>query len=161
MRLSFQLNGESVQIDIPPMKRLIDVLRTDFGLTSVKIGCGEGDCGACTILVNGETVASCLIPSVQVDGAEIVTLEYLVKSSYPVMQQLRQSFAHCDAAQCGSCTPGMIMAAYDYSICRSSENKLVTDQEIRHAIAGNLCRCTGYQQIIQAISESLTQRMKS
>ena len=111
--------------------------------------------------MNGETVAACLIPAVQVDGAEVVTLEYLVKSNDPVMQQLRQSFAQCDAAQCGSCTPGMIMSAYDYSICRSPEKKSVTDHEIRHAIAGNLCRCTGYQQIIQAIRESLTQRIES
>jgi carbon-monoxide dehydrogenase small subunit len=122
------------------MKRLLDVLREDLQLTGTKEGCGEGECGACSVLLNGELVNSCLIPVLQVDGAEITTIEGI---SHPV----QQSFIENGGAQCGICTPGMILAA----VTLLKEHPNPSDDEIRHGLSGNLCRCTGYTKIFESV----------
>ena len=138
----FELNGAPVQTDAPPLKRLLDVLRDDCGLTGTKEGCGEGECGACTVLVDGLAVVSCLIPVAQVEGRAVTTIEGL--RDHPI----QKAFATHGAAQCGICTPGMIMAALALPPQPSLER-------IRVALAGNLCRCTGYEAIYRAIFAAL------
>ncbi|XEQ94642.1 Nicotinate dehydrogenase small FeS subunit [Sporomusa carbonis] len=131
---------------INPVKRLIDVLREDCGLTGVKEGCGEGECGACSVLVNGKLVNSCITAAGAVAGAEITTIEGL--RTTPGYQVLSAAFAAAGAVQCGYCTPGMIMAAT--ALLRNNPSPAET--EIREAISGNLCRCTGYSMIVEAIT---------
>jgi carbon-monoxide dehydrogenase small subunit len=138
----FELNGEVVQTEAPPLKRLLDVLREDCGLTGTKEGCGEGECGACTVLVDGIAVVSCLVPVAQVEGRAVTTIEGL--ADHPI----QKAFATHGAAQCGICTPGMIMAALDLPLRPSLE-------QVRTALAGNLCRCTGYEAIYRAIFAAL------
>ena len=140
--MRFTLNGETRQPASPPMSRLLDVLREEFGLTGTKEGCGEGECGACTVLVDGEPVCSCLVPLVQVDGATVYTIEGL-GDDHP----LQDEFMNEVGAQCGICTPGMIMAALPLA-----ENPSLDD--IKVALAGNLCRCTGYAAIYRAIMKA-------
>jgi len=140
--MRFTLNGETRQAVSPPMSRLLDVLREEFGLTGTKEGCGEGECGACTVIVDGEPVCSCLVPLVQVDGATIQTIEGL-GDDHP----LQHEFMNEVGAQCGICTPGMIMAALPLG-----ENPTLDDVKI--ALAGNLCRCTGYAAIYRAIMKA-------
>jgi len=140
----FKLNGEPVQTDAHPLERLLDVLREECGLTGTKEGCGEGECGACTVLVNGEIVVSCLVPVGQVDGCEVTTIEGL--RDHPI----QKAFAAHGAAQCGICTPGMILAAVTLPPRPSIE-------DVRTALAGNLCRCTGYEAIYRAIFAALGQ----
>jgi aerobic-type carbon monoxide dehydrogenase small subunit (CoxS/CutS family) len=137
--MRFTLNAESVDINAAPMKRLLDVLREDCKLTGTKEGCGEGECGACTILVDGAPVVSCLVPFVQVDGANIVTIEGL-GDNHPLQRHFMQEIG----AQCGICTPGMIMTACTLPAGASLN-------EIRTMLAGNLCRCTGYEAIYRAV----------
>ena len=137
--MKFILNGTETDVAAPSMARLMDVLRVDCGLTGTKEGCGEGECGACTVLVNGEPVCSCLVPFAQVDGAHVLTIEGL-KGEHP----LQQLFMNEVGAQCGICTPGMIMTALTIG-------QEPTLDEIRTALAGNLCRCTGYAAIYRAI----------
>jgi aerobic carbon-monoxide dehydrogenase small subunit len=137
--MRFTLNGREVGVDVQPMARLLDVLRDDCGLTGTKEGCGEGECGACTVLVNGEAVCSCLIPVAQVDGAEITTIEGLGEE-----HPLQRAFMDEVGAQCGICTPGMILTAMTLGPRPSLAR-------IRQALAGNLCRCTGYEAIYRAI----------
>jgi carbon-monoxide dehydrogenase small subunit len=137
--MRFTLNGRAAQVDAPPMKRLLDVLREECALTGSKEGCGEGECGACTVLVDGMPVVSCLVPFAQVRDAEVVTIEGL-EGAHP----LQKAFAELGGAQCGICTPGMIMAAVALGPDPSFE-------EIRHGLAGNLCRCTGYEAIYRAV----------
>jgi len=136
--MQFTLNGQRVVTDAHPLTRLLDVLRETFRLTGTKEGCGEGECGACTVLVDGRPVNACLIPLVQADGATIVTIEALDAAA------LREAFVEEGAAQCGICTPGMIVAA-------SAIPAQADDGEIRAALAGNLCRCTGYAAIVRAV----------
>jgi len=137
--MRFTLNRETREAASPPMSRLLDVLREEFGLTGTKEGCGEGECGACTVLVEGEPVCSCLVPLVQVDGATVQTIEGL-GDDHP----LQHAFMNEVGAQCGICTPGMIMAALSLGDNPSLD-------EMKVALAGNLCRCTGYSAIYRAI----------
>jgi aerobic-type carbon monoxide dehydrogenase small subunit (CoxS/CutS family) len=137
--MRFTLNGASADIASPPMARLLDVLREECGLTGTKEGCGEGECGACTVLVDGLPVASCLVPFAQVRGATVVTIEGL-GGAHP----LQRAFAELGGAQCGICTPGMIMAA-------AALGPHPTLEQIRSGLAGNLCRCTGYEAIFRAV----------
>ncbi|WP_428266451.1 (2Fe-2S)-binding protein [Haliangium sp.] len=140
--MQFELNGEPVSVDAHPMKRLLDVLRDDCGVTGTKEGCGEGECGACTVLVDGVAVVSCLVPAAQVAGRAVTTIEGL--RDHPI----QTAFAAHGAAQCGICTPGMIMAALALPADPSLD-------QIRTALAGNLCRCTGYEAIYRAIMAAL------
>ena len=137
--MQFNLNGSDVEVRSHPMSRLLDVLREELMLTGSKEGCGEGECGACTVLVDGEAVCSCLIPVSQVAGAEVVTIEGL-GGTHP----LQELFMNEVGAQCGICTPGMIMAAL------SLPDKPTLD-DVKTALAGNLCRCTGYSAIYRAV----------
>ncbi len=140
--MRFRLNGADADVAAHPMARLLDVLRVDCGLTGAKEGCGEGECGACTVLVDGEPVVSCLIPFAQVAGAEVVTIEGL-GGDHP----LQKAFAEHGGAQCGICTPGMIMAAL-------ALGESPTTEEVRVGLAGNLCRCTGYEAILRSVREA-------
>ena len=137
--MRFSLNAREVEVDVPPMARLLDVLREQCGLTGTKEGCGEGECGACTVLVNGEAVCSCLVPFAHVEGAEVTTIEGL-GDGHP----LQRAFMDEVGAQCGICTPGMILTA----VTLGSRPTLA---KIREGLAGNLCRCTGYEAIYRAI----------
>ena len=140
--MRFTLNGETRDAVSPPMSRLLDVLREEFGLTGTKEGCGEGECGACTVLIDGAPVCSCLVPLAQVDGANVQTIEGL-GDDHP----LQHEFMNEVGAQCGICTPGMIMAALSLG-----DNPTLDD--IKVALAGNLCRCTGYAAIYRAIMKA-------
>jgi aerobic-type carbon monoxide dehydrogenase small subunit (CoxS/CutS family) len=148
VKLSLLVNGKRRSVDVPPMKRLLDTLREDLGLTGSKEGCGEGECGACTVLVDGAAVNSCLVPSCQVEGAEIATVEGLADSKR--LRRLQRAFLECGAAQCGICTPGMLMAA-------SALPRDASLEQIRTGLAGNLCRCTGYMKIYDAVAQWLGQ----
>ncbi len=151
MIVTFTINGRSCQIDVPGDHRLLDVLRVNLGLTGTKEGCGEGECGACSVLLDGQVVNACLIPVAQVDGAQIVTVEGLEAAGGGPLQE---AFVALGAAQCGSCTPGMLMSAYGHFLESLRNGDDPQDREgIRHALAGNLCRCTGYQKIIDAVSK--------
>ena len=143
--MHFTLNGSPVDVDAHPMKRLLDVLREECNLTGTKEGCGEGECGACTVLVDGQLVVSCLVPYAQVEGSNVTTIEGLGGDHV-----LQHEFMNEAGAQCGICTPGMIMVA-------STLSPDATLNEIRVALAGNLCRCTGYEAIYRAIQKANTQ----
>jgi carbon-monoxide dehydrogenase small subunit len=144
----FQVNGHSVELDVPGMRRLLDALREDLGLTGTKEGCGEGECGACSVLVDGHVVDSCLVPVCQVEGTAVLTVEGLADPATGVLSPLQQAFLEAGGAQCGICTPGMLMAAQAYL----DDGGIVDEAAIREAIAGNLCRCTGYTKIVEAIA---------
>jgi aerobic-type carbon monoxide dehydrogenase small subunit (CoxS/CutS family) len=137
-----------------PFRRLIDVLREDFGLTGTKEGCGEGECGACTVLVDGEPVNSCLIPVCQVEGQSIRTVESLGRPD--ALNTLQQQFLHGGGAQCGICTPGMLMTATAWI----EQGGSADPGDIRRVLAGNLCRCTGYQHIVDAVASAVRERKK-
>ena len=139
--MRFTLNGASVDVAAHPMARLLDVLRVDLGLTGTKEGCGEGECGACTVLMDGQPVCSCLIPVAQAEGAEVVSIEGL-GDNHP----LQHLFMNEVGAQCGICTPGMILAA----LALESTPEPTLD-DVKTALAGNLCRCTGYSAIYRAV----------
>lgn len=143
--IAFNLNGKDVQTNSEPTKRLLDVLREEFNLTAPKEGCGEGECGACAILLDGNLVNSCITAIGSVQGAKVITLEGFRDT--PQYQLLDHAFAVCGAVQCGYCTPGMIMAAQSLL----SKKPHPTVEEIREGISGNLCRCTGYNMIINAV----------
>lgn len=148
MKFSFQINGVEREVDAPPMKRLLDALREDLRLTGTKEGCGEGECGACSVIVDGEVINSCLTPVCQTQGAKITTVEGLTRDGR--LDPLQQAFLECGGAQCGICTPGMLIAAR----ALLDTNQHPTRDEIKEAIAGNLCRCTGYVKIIDAIERA-------
>jgi carbon-monoxide dehydrogenase small subunit len=148
--ISFTVNGKLETVHAFPMERLLDVLRHDLGLTGTKEGCGEGECGSCSVLIDGVLVNSCLIPSLQANGTKIVTIEGLASDGR--LQLLQQSFLDSGGAQCGICTPGMILA----SVHLLSKKPQPTIEEIREGLSGNLCRCTGYTQIIEAVVEAAT-----
>jgi len=140
--MRFTLNGKVTDVDAHPMARLLDVLREDCRLTGTKEGCGEGECGACTVLIDGAPVCSCLVPFAQVDGADVMTIEGL-GDDHP----LQHAFMNEVGAQCGICTPGMIMAAL-------SLDDDATLDDVKAALAGNLCRCTGYSAIYRAVMKA-------
>jgi carbon-monoxide dehydrogenase small subunit len=143
-----QVNGEPVELEVPGMRRLLDALREDLGLTGTKEGCGEGECGACSVLVDGLVVDACLVPVCQVDGADVRTVEGLAEEQ-GALSPLQRAFLETGGAQCGICTPGMLMAAQGYLNAGGTGD----DPAIREAIAGNLCRCTGYTKIVEAIAQ--------
>ena len=146
----FLVNGAPAQVDVPGMRRLLDVLREDLGLTGTKEGCGEGECGACSVLLDGQVVDACLVPVCQVAGTRIATVEGLAATSPEgaVLDPLQAAFLETGGAQCGICTPGMLMAARAYLDAGGGPD----ESAIREAIAGNLCRCTGYTKIVEAIA---------
>ena len=146
--ISLSVNGQLVTVRVHAMERLLDVLRHELGLTGTKEGCGEGECGSCSVLLDGILVNSCLIPVLQANGANIVTIEGL--STDGRLRVLQQAFLECGGAQCGICTPGMILAALHLL----KEKPQPTLEEIREGLAGNLCRCTGYMQIFEAVAEA-------
>jgi carbon-monoxide dehydrogenase small subunit len=146
--ISITVNGKPETVQVHAMERLLDVLRHELGLTGTKEGCGEGECGSCSVLIDGVLVNSCLIPVLQTKGAKIVTIEGLASIGH--LEALQQSFLDCGGAQCGICTPGMILAAHHLL----SKNPQPTLEEIREGLSGNLCRCTGYSQILEAVAEA-------
>jgi carbon-monoxide dehydrogenase small subunit len=151
--VSFIVNGKEKTLLAHPMERLLDVLRNDLGLTGVKEGCGEGECGSCSVLLDGMLVNSCLVPVAQASGASIVTIEGL--SRHESLNFLQKAFLECGGAQCGICTPGMILAAV-HLLEKKPEPALA---DIREGLAGNLCRCTGYMQIFEAVAKAAQRRM--
>ena len=146
MTYEFHVNGEPVALEVPGMRRLLDALREDLALTGTKEGCGEGECGACSVLVDGDVVDSCLVPVCQVAGTNVMTVEGLAPEGD--LDRLQHAFLERGGAQCGICTPGILMAARAYL----DQGGAPVDDDIREAIAGNLCRCTGYTKIIEAIA---------
>ena len=146
--ISFKVNGRAVRRRAPPMKRLLDVLRYDLELTGTKEGCGEGECGACTVLIDGEAACSCLVPICQVAGARVETVEGLAGKR--ALSPLARALVETGGTQCGICTPGFLVAAH--ALLRSlPAGRIPSDTQIRTALAGNLCRCTGYQKIVEAV----------
>ena len=148
MRLNFFVNGDPISLDTDPQRRLLDILREDLGLTGTKEGCSEGECGACTVLMDGEAVHSCLTLAVQLNGRHVETIEGLEKSGE--LDILQRAFVEEIAVQCGFCTPGMIMSAKALLL----KNPNPTPEEIRTALSGNICRCSGYVQIVNAVSRA-------
>ena len=144
--MRFVLNGKRADVDAAPLKRLLDVLREDCSLAGTKEGCGEGECGACSVLLDGAVVDSCLVPICQVDGTSVRTVEGM--GAPDQLNDLQAAFLEAGGAQCGICTPGMLMAAGAH-LAGGGAN---SDEAIREAIAGNLCRCTGYTKIVEAIA---------
>ena len=150
--ISFTLNGNRIEIEIDPFWTLLELLREELEMTGTKYGCGSGECGACTVLVNGKAVNSCLFPAMEIDGASVTTIEGLAKASGE-LHPLQTAFIEQGAVQCGYCTPGMIMSAK----ALLDKNPAADEKEIKEAIAGNLCRCTGYVQIIESIKAASAQ----
>ncbi len=146
MKIRFTINHTVREVEVGPLTRLLDVIREDLGLTGTKEGCGEGECGACTVLIDGEAVASCLVPAIQADGAEILTIEGLSPDPEH-LHPIQERFVQAGAVQCGFCTPGMVLSTK----ALLDANPRPNSAEIREAIAGNICRCTGYTKILDAI----------
>jgi len=147
VKIAFQLNGQACEHEVSGMTRLLDLLREECLATGAKEGCGEGECGACTVMIDDRAVCACLVPAIQVAGAEVTTVEGL--ASTEGLHAIQQAFIDHGAAQCGICTPGFLLMAA--SMCASSEP--VEAGDVREALAGNLCRCTGYQKIVEAVVE--------
>jgi len=145
------VNGELRTLEAHPMARLLDVLREQLHLTGTKEGCGEGECGACTVLIDGRIVNSCLVPVAQVEGASIKTIEGVANGEQ--LHAVQQAFIDCGGAQCGICTPGMVMAAVDLL----ERNPNPSEVDIRTGLAGNLCRCTGYMKIFESVVRACRQ----
>ena len=143
--INFTVNSEPRRVEVFPMARLLDVLREELKLTGTKEGCGEGECGACTVIVDGQIVNSCLVPMAQVNGAEITTIEGVAVGDD--LHAVQQAFIEHGGAQCGICTPGMVLAAVDLL----KRNPAPSENDIRTGLAGNLCRCTGYMKIFESV----------
>ena len=152
MSVTLTVNGSLLTLEAPPAARLLDVLRERLGLTGTKEGCGEGECGACTVLLDGTPVNACLVAFGQCDGREVTTVEGLGSTTH--LTPLQEAMVTEGGAQCGICTPGMLLSAE--ALLR--ERPRPTEPEIREAIAGNVCRCTGYQRIVNAVSEAAKKR---
>lgn len=153
MKITLELNGTIKNAEVDAGTRLIDMLRGEFGLTGVREGCGAGECGACTVLFDGNAVCACVVPAVQADGHAITTIEGLEKNGE--LDIIQQAFVEFDATQCGFCTPGMIMSAKALLLKKPRP----TRDEIKRAIAGNICRCTGYIPIVNAV-EAAAERLE-
>jgi len=152
MQLEVTVNGQARSVRVHPMARLLDVLREDLGLPGTKEGCGEGECGACSVIMDGRLVNSCLVPAVQAQGADLLTIEGLARNGE--LSGLQRAFLACNGAQCGFCTPGMVLAAEDLlSRCAHP-----SEAEIRAGLAGNICRCTGYVKIVDAVQAAAAER---
>ena len=147
-KVECRVNGEEVTLEGHPMSRLLDVLRHDLGLTGTKEGCGEGECGACSVLVDGQLVNSCLVPLAQAAGTAITTIEGVAQGDR--LHEVQQAFVTYGGAQCGICTPGMVLAA----VTLLKSNPHPTESDVRQALAGNLCRCTGYMRIFEAVLQA-------
>jgi carbon-monoxide dehydrogenase small subunit len=143
--ITLTVNGTRYELAVEPRRLLVDVIRDDLGLTGTHVGCEHGVCGTCTVLLNGESVRSCLMFAVQADGAELLTVEGLARGDQ--LHPLQEAFREAQGLQCGFCTPGMLLIAYELL----QENPAPSEAEIRAAIAANLCRCTGYQSIVEAV----------
>jgi len=150
--ISFTVNGELKTVHVHPMERLLDVLRQQLRLTGAKEGCGEGECGSCSVLMDGILVNSCLVPVLQAAGSSVVTIEGLAAGE--TLHVVQEAFLECGGAQCGICTPGMILAAFHLLNGKTE----LTTAEIREGLSGNLCRCTGYSQIVEAVAEAARRR---
>ncbi len=148
-KISLMVNGENKTLDVEEDKRLLDFLRDDLGLIGVKEGCGEGECGACTVIMDGQAVVSCLVMAFQADGSHITTIEGLVKNGE--LHPIQKAFIDSGAVQCGFCTPGMILSAK----ALLDKNPHPTREEIREGLSGNLCRCTGYNKIVDAVERAI------
>ena len=147
-KISCVVNAEARTFHAYPMERLLDVLREQLKLTGTKEGCGEGECGACSVMIDGQIVNSCLVPVAQIEGAEIKTIEGVATGDQ--LHAVQQAFIECGGAQCGICTPGMVMAA----VSLLEKNPQPSDADIRNGLAGNLCRCTGYMKIFQSVVQA-------
>lgn len=154
MKIIFKINNKITQIDTSGAERLIDILRERLGLVGTKEGCGKGECGACTVLLGGKAVCSCLVLSCQINGKEILTIEGLTENDH--LHPIQKAFADVGAVQCGYCSPGMIMSAAALLMANPKPSK----QEIKRAVSGNLCRCTGYEKIVQAVDLASQKSMK-
>jgi carbon-monoxide dehydrogenase small subunit len=152
VQISFTINGDAVTVDVHPMARLLDVIRQQLRLTGTKEGCGEGECGACSVLIDGELVNSCLTPVLQVEGASVTTIEGVATGEQ--LDAVQEAFIAHGGAQCGICTPGMVLAA----VSLRDRNSQPSDDDIRTALSGNLCRCTGYMKIFEAVRRSIAAR---
>lgn len=148
-QISFKVNGQQHRVEVFPMARLLDVLREELQLTGTKEGCGEGECGACTVNIDGRIVNSCLVPVAQVQGSVITTIEGVAGEEQ--LHAVQQAFIEHGGAQCGICTPGMVLAAVDLL----ERNPKPTEADIRTALAGNLCRCTGYMKIFESVVKAV------
>jgi len=148
IHIKFNLNNKNYSLRVKEDAVLLDVIREDLGLTGTKRGCEIGECGACTVIMNGKTVNSCLVPAVQADGSDIRTIEGVGQDGR--LHPVQESFLKHDAVQCGFCTPGMVLSAVNLL----EHNPAPSETEIKEAMAGNLCRCTGYQQIIEAVKNT-------
>ena len=143
--INFTVNDKSHEVEVFPMARLLDVLREQLQLTGTKEGCGEGECGACTVIIDGQIVNSCLVPMAQVNGTQITTIEGVANGND--LHAVQQAFIEHGGAQCGICTPGMVLAAVDLL----KRNPEPSENDIRNGLAGNLCRCTGYMKIFESV----------
>ncbi len=152
--LTMKLNGEEVTVQVKPSAMLVEVLRDQLELTGTKVACGEGECGSCTVLLDGRPVNSCLVPALKAQGREVLTVEGL--ASPGELHPLQKAFVEHGAVQCGYCTPGMLMSAK----ALLDQNPNPTEEEVRVAISGNLCRCTGYAKIVEAILDAGTHEVE-
>jgi aerobic carbon-monoxide dehydrogenase small subunit len=148
VKISFMLNGKEIHIDVPPDRRVLDILRENLHLTGTKEGCGTGECGACAILVDGQSRLSCLMLAAQLENRSVVTIEGI--ASDDELHPIQEAFVEQGAVQCGFCTPGMVISAVDLL----QRNPSPTRSEIREGLSGNLCRCTGYQKIVDAVQKA-------
>jgi carbon-monoxide dehydrogenase small subunit len=148
MKVSFELNEKDVTVETRPNQTLVDLLRDELGVTSVKKGCEQGECGACTLMVDGAAVTSCIVLAPQVEGRKVTTIEGLEDD--PLMEKLRATYVENGAVQCGFCTPGMLISSY----ALLKDNPIPTQDEVKIGIEGNICRCTGYTKIIAAIHDA-------
>ncbi len=152
MKIKFKLNGKNISISSDPLRRLVDILRYDLNLTGTKESCGEGECGACSVLVNGVPVLACLIPAIKIQDSDVLTIEGLSENGN--LNYVQRAFVDSGAVQCGYCTPGFIISTFYYIENGGTDN----EDSIKNALAGNICRCTGYRSIVDAVKLAIKYR---